>query len=159
MRDIRTGVETRNLRAWRPDRVPVESIPGHKATSAATAYINKNAMPTILLLCLSNVFMTYAWYGHLKYLHDRPLWQVILVSWGIAFFEYCLMVPANRLGYGTYTGFQLKVIQEVITLVVFSIFAILVLREKLAWNYVASFVFIMLAVVFAFGFKAPQPMP
>ena len=113
-------------------------------------------MPTILLLCLSNVFMTYAWYGHLKYLHDKPVWLVVLVSWGIAFFEYCLMVPANRLGYGTYTGFQLKVIQEIITLVVFSVFAILVLKEKLAWNYVASFAVIMLAMVFAFGFK-PTP--
>jgi len=112
------------------------------------------SMPTILLLCLSNVFMTYAWYGHLKYLHDKPVWLVVLISWGIAFFEYCLMVPANRLGYGTYTGFQLKVIQEIITLVVFSVFAILVLKEKLAWNYVASFAFIMMAVVFAFGFKA-----
>jgi hypothetical protein len=111
-------------------------------------------MPTILLLFCSNIFMTIAWYGHLKYLHDRPLWSVVLISWGIAFFEYCLMVPANRLGYVTFTGFQLKVIQEVITLIVFTVFAILVLKEKLAWNYVASFVFIMLAVVFAFGFKA-----
>jgi hypothetical protein len=112
-------------------------------------------MRTILLLFCSNVFMTIAWYGHLKYLHSKPLWAVILISWGIAFFEYCLMVPANRLGYGTYTGFQLKVIQEVITLIVFSVFAILVLKEKLAWNYMASFAFIMLAVVFAFGFKTP----
>ena len=117
------------------------------------------SMPTILLLCLSNVFMTYAWYGHLKYLHDKPVWLVVLISWGIAFFEYCLMVPANRLGYGTYTGFQLKVIQEIITLVVFSVFAILVLKEKLAWNYVASFSFIMLAVVFAFGFKTTPTAP
>jgi|SRR5664279_2096217 uncharacterized protein (DUF486 family) len=115
-------------------------------------------MPTILLLFFSNIFMTFAWYGHLKYFHSRPLWAVVLISWGIAFFEYCLMVPANRLGYGTYSGFQLKVIQEVITLVVFSVFAILVLKEKLAWNYVASFAFIMLAVVFAFGFKGtPTP--
>ena len=116
-------------------------------------------MPTILLLFFSNIFMTFAWYGHLKYLHSRPLWAVVLISWGIAFFEYCLMVPANRLGYGTYSGFQLKVIQEVITLVVFSVFAILVLKEKLAWNYVASFAFIMLAVVFAFGFKTSSPLP
>jgi uncharacterized protein (DUF486 family) len=116
-------------------------------------------MPTILLLCCSNVFMTYAWYGHLKYLHDKPLWIVILISWGIAFFEYCFMVPANRLGYGTFTGFQLKVIQEIVTLAVFSVFAILVLKEKLAWNYVASFAFIMLAVVFAFGFKTSSPAP
>jgi uncharacterized protein (DUF486 family) len=118
----------------------------------------RSTMPTILLLFFSNIFMTFAWYGHLKYLHSKPLWAVVLISWGIAFFEYCLMVPANRLGYATYTGFQLKVIQEVITLIVFSVFAILVLKEKLAWNYVASFAFIMLAVVFAFGFKtAPTP--
>ena len=116
-------------------------------------------MQTILLLCVSNVFMTYAWYGHLKYLHDRPLWLVVLASWGIAFFEYCFMVPANRLGYRAFTGFQLKIIQEIITLLVFSVFAILVLKEKLAWNYVASFAFIMLAVVFAFGFRTPQAMP
>jgi hypothetical protein len=103
--------------------------------------------------------MTFAWYGHLKYLHSKPLWAVVLISWGIAFFEYCLMVPANRLGYVTFTGFQLKIIQEVITLVVFTVFAILVLKEKLAWNYVASFGFIMLAVVFAFGFKTPAAAP
>jgi uncharacterized protein (DUF486 family) len=116
-------------------------------------------MPTILLLCVSNIFMTYAWYGHLRYLQGKPLWAVILISWGIAFLEYCFMVPANRLGYGRFTGFQLKVIQEVITLLVFSGFAIAVLKEKLAWNYVASFVFIMMAVAFAFGFKTSQPLP
>jgi hypothetical protein len=116
-------------------------------------------MPTILLLFCSNIFMTIAWYGHLKYLHSKPLWAVVLISWGIAFFEYCLMVPANRLGYVTFTGFQLKVIQEVITLIVFTVFAILVLKEKLAWNYVASFAFIMLAVVFAFGFKTTPASP
>src|SRR4051812_45377593 len=80
-------------------------------------------MITILLLCLSNLFMTFAWYGHLKFLADRPLWVTILASWGIAFFEYCLMVPANRLGYVHWTGYQLKIIQEVITLVVFVGFA------------------------------------
>ena len=116
-------------------------------------------MPTILLLCVSNIFMTYAWYGHLRYLHGKPLWTVILISWGIAFLEYCFMVPANRIGYGRFTGFQLKVIQEIITLIVFSGFAIAVLKEKLAWNYVASFAFIMMAVVFAFGFKTSQPVP
>ena len=116
-------------------------------------------MRTILLLCASNVFMTYAWYGHLKHANDKPLWVAILLSWGVAFFEYCLMVPANRIGYGRFTGFQLKVIQEIITLIVFSGFAIAVLKEKLAWNYVASFAFIMMAVVFAFGFKTSQPVP
>jgi uncharacterized protein len=117
-------------------------------------------MSTILLLCVSNVFMTFAWYGHLKYLHSRPLWAVVLISWGIAFFEYCFMVPANRLGYGTFSGFQLKIIQEVITLAVFCGFAFLVLKERIAWNYLVSFAFILLAVGFAFGFKAaPPPVP
>jgi uncharacterized protein (DUF486 family) len=112
-------------------------------------------MRTILLLCLSNVFMTYAWYGHLKYHNDKPLWIAILISWGIAFFEYCLMVPANRLGYGKFTGYELKIIQEVITLVVFVGFAWLVLGEKLKWNYAVSFLFMALAVWFAFGFNKP----
>jgi uncharacterized protein (DUF486 family) len=108
-------------------------------------------MTTILLLSLSNLFMTFAWYGHLKFLHDKPLGVTILISWGIAFFEYCLMVPANRLGYGTWTGYQLKIIQEVITLVVFVGFAWLVLGEKLKWNYAVSLLLIGLAVFFAFG--------
>jgi uncharacterized protein (DUF486 family) len=106
-------------------------------------------MRTIGLLLLSNVFMTFAWYGHLKY-KSQALWKVILVSWGIAFFEYCLMVPANRIGYGTYTGTQLKVIQEVITLVVFAGFSVLYLREEMKWNYIVSFFFILCAVFFAF---------
>jgi uncharacterized protein (DUF486 family) len=106
-------------------------------------------MRTIGLLLLSNVFMTFAWYGHLKY-KSQALWKVILVSWGIAFFEYCLMVPANRIGYGTYTGTQLKVIQEVITLVVFAGFSVLYLREEIKWNYIVSFFFILCAVFFAF---------
>ena len=112
-------------------------------------------MTTILLLCLSNVFMTFAWYGHLKFLHDKPLWVTILISWGIAFFEYLLMVPANRMGYGRFTGYELKIIQEVITLVVFVIFAWLVLGEKLKWNYAVSLACLGLAVYFAFGFNKP----
>jgi hypothetical protein len=114
-------------------------------------------MKTILLLVASNIFMTLAWYGHLKwkFLEGKSLLTVILVSWGIAFFEYCLMVPANRLGYmsGTFTGYQLKIIQEAITLGVFVVFAWLVLKEKLTWNYAVSFVFIVLAVYFATAFK------
>jgi uncharacterized protein (DUF486 family) len=113
-------------------------------------------MKTVLLLCLSNIFMTFAWYGHLRYMGTKPLWIVIFAAWGVAFFEYCLMVPANRIGYGTFSGYQLKIIQEVITLIVFAGFATVVLRERLTWNYVVSFVFILLAVVFAFGFK-PAP--
>src|SRR5438045_509998 len=107
-------------------------------------------MPTVLLLIVSNLFMTLAWYGHLKYGESQPLMVVILASWGIAFFEYCAQVPANRLGYGEFTGFQLKIIQEVISLIVFAGFAMLVLGEKLRWNYAVSFIFIILAVVSAF---------
>ncbi len=116
-------------------------------------------MKTVLLLCVSNIFMTFAWYGHLKYLHDKPLWLTVLISWGIAFFEYLFMIPANRLGYGHFTGYQLKIIQETITLIVFVGFAWLVLGEKLRWNYAVSLLFIALAVYFAFGFnKATSPV-
>jgi uncharacterized protein (DUF486 family) len=110
-------------------------------------------MNTILLLTFSNVFMTFAWYGHLKYGHDWPLWKAILVSWGIALIEYCLAVPANRLGYIHFSGFQLKVIQEVVTLIVFFAFAILFLKEKLAWNYLVAFALLGAAAFFAFAFK------
>jgi uncharacterized protein len=111
-------------------------------------------MSMILLLCLSNVFMTFAWYGHLKYGHEWPLWKAILASWMVALFEYCLAVPANRLGYGRFSGFQLKIIQEVITLSVFIIFAMAFLKEKLAWNYLVAFIFLGFAAFFAFAFKA-----
>jgi uncharacterized protein (DUF486 family) len=113
-------------------------------------------MNTILLLFFSNIFMTFAWYGHLKYGHDWPLWKAILVSWGIALFEYCLAVPANRLGFGQFTGFQLKIIQEVITLTIFIVFAVLFLKEKLSWNYLVSFGFLGMAAYFAFAFKVPE---
>ncbi len=112
-------------------------------------------MSTIFLLALSNVFMTFAWYGHLKYGHDWPLWKAILISWGIALLEYCLAVPANRFGYVHFSGFQLKIIQEVITISVFILFAILFLKEKLAWNYLVSLAFLAGAAFFAFGFKPP----
>ena len=114
-------------------------------------------MSTILLLVLSNVFMTFAWYGHLKYGHDWPLWKAILVSWAIALIEYCLAVPANRLGYGRFSGFQLKIVQEAVTLVVFSVFAVTFLKEKLAWNYLVAFACLGAAAFFAFAFKAPGP--
>jgi len=114
-------------------------------------------MKTIFLLTVSNIFMTIACYGHLKFkfLEGKSIFFVILVSWAIAFFEYCLMVPANRNGYlsGEFTGYQLKIIQECITLAVFVIFAWLVLKEKLAWNYAVSFAFILAAVYFAEAFK------
>ena len=105
-------------------------------------------LPVVLLAC-SNVFMTVAWYGHLKF-KSKPLLLVILVSWGIAFFEYVLQVPANRWGNAVYSATQLKIIQEVITLTVFCGFAILYLGEKIRWNHFAAFVCILAAVVFAF---------
>ena len=105
---------------------------------------------TILLLTASNIFMTFAWYGHLKNT-GMPLWKAIAISWGIAFFEYCLMVPANRLGFANgFNGFQLKITQEVITLVVFAVFAILYLKEPFHWKYAVSFALILGAVYFAF---------
>ncbi len=106
-------------------------------------------MRTIALLTVSNTFMTFAWYGHLKF-RDVTLWKVILISWGIAFFEYCFQVPANRIGYGMFTAAQLKVIQEVITLVVFGVFSVWYLREELKWNYLVAFALILAAVFFAF---------
>jgi uncharacterized protein len=109
----------------------------------------KKALFTIGLLILSNVFMTFAWYGHLKFTHFQ-LWKVILASWGIAFLEYCFMVPANRIGYGQYNAFQLKTMQEVISLLVFSVFAIVFLKEKLQWNYLVGFGLIVGAVFFIF---------
>jgi len=109
---------------------------------------------TILLLFTSNAFMTFAWYGHLKYFHNRPLWIVILISWGIAFFEYCFQVPGNRIGATLLTGYQLKILQEIITLLVFAVFAKLVLGETLRWNYMVSFAFLAGAAWFAFAYKA-----
>lgn len=103
----------------------------------------------IILLTISNVFMTFAWYGHLKF-KSTALWIVILVSWGIALFEYCFQVPANRIGHEFYSAAQLKTIQEVITLVVFSVFSILYLKEEFRWNYLVGFAFIILAVFFIF---------
>ncbi|HPT17514.1 MAG TPA: DMT family protein, partial [Kiritimatiellia bacterium] len=109
-------------------------------------------MKTVVLLVISNLFMTLAWYGHLKYLRGAkwPLFAVILISWGIAFFEYCFQVPANRIGYATFSATQLKIIQEVISLVVFSLFAVAVLGEKLRWNHGVSFLLLLGAVYFAF---------
>ena len=106
-------------------------------------------MLTILLLTISNIFMTFAWYGHLKY-RDKPLFAVIAASWGIAFFEYCFQVPANRIGYGRFNGAQLKTIQEVITLAVFSVFSVLYLKEPFRWNYAAGFTLIAVAVFVIF---------
>ena len=103
-------------------------------------------MRTVSLLLVSNVFMTFAWYGHLKY-KSSPLWIAILVSWLIAFVEYCFQVPANRIGSYQFSGAQLKTIQEVITLVVFSVFSVVYLKEQLRWNYLVGFG-LMVAAVF-----------
>lgn len=119
----------------------------------------KSAILTILLLIISNVFMTFAWYGHLKLeagpAKSWPLILLIFISWGIAFFEYCFMIPANKTGFvgngGPFTLFQLKVIQEVVTLVVFTVIATFFLSgEKLHWNHVAAFLCLVAAVVFVF---------
>ncbi len=106
-------------------------------------------MTTIILLTISNIFMTIAWYGHLKF-KDSPLWIVILVSWLIAFVEYCFQVPANRWGHGQFNAAQLKTIQEIITLVVFCVFSVTYLKEGLKWNYIVGFFFIVLAAFFIF---------
>ena len=106
-------------------------------------------MRTVALLAVSNIFMTFAWYGHLKF-KDKPLWIVIIVSWLIAFVEYCFMVPANRWGHGEYSASQLKIIQEVLTVIVFCAFSVLYLKEELKWNYLAGFLCIIAAVFFVF---------
>jgi uncharacterized protein (DUF486 family) len=108
-----------------------------------------SAAPTIGLLILSNVFMTFAWYGHLRF-QSAPLWIAILASWGIAFFEYVLQVPANRMGYGTMSAYQLKILQECITLCVFIGFAALYLGEGLNLRYLISFGLVLAAVAVAF---------
>ena len=106
-------------------------------------------MKTVLLLTVSNIFMTAAWYGHLKF-KDSPLWKAILVSWLIAFVEYCFQVPANRWGHGEFSAAQLKTIQEVITLVVFCGFSVFYLKEDLKWNYLVGFALMIGAVFFVF---------
>lgn len=104
---------------------------------------------TVILLVISNVFMTFAWYGHLKY-KNLPLVKAIIFSWLIAFLEYCFQVPANRLGYGRLNAAQLKTVQEIVTLSIFSIFSILYLKEEFRWNYLVGFFFIVLAAFFIF---------
>ena len=109
-------------------------------------------MKTIALLTISNIFMTFAWYGHLKY-REVPLYKVIVVSWLIAFFEYCFQVPANRIGSYEFTAAQLKTIQEVVTLTIFAIFSIVYLKQGLTWNHVAGFALIASGAFFIF--RAP----
>jgi uncharacterized protein len=107
------------------------------------------AVTPILLLCCSNVFMTFAWYGQLRF-PATPLWVVILVSWGIAFFEYCLAVPANRIGHAVYSAAQLKTMQEIITLAVFAVFSVTYLGDALKWNHAVAFLFLCGAGFFSF---------
>lgn len=108
------------------------------------------AIAPILLLCISNVFMIFAWYGQLKY-PGIPLWLVIPASWGIAFFEYCFAVPANRIGHAVYSAAQLKTMQEVITLIVFAVFSVTYLSEAIKWNHIVAFGFLVCAAFFAFN--------
>jgi hypothetical protein len=105
---------------------------------------------TVLLLVASNIFMTFAWYAHLKNLSGKPWWIAVLASWGIALFEYMLQVPANRIGYRRFNLAQLKILQEVITLSVFAPFAVIYMGQTLRWNYLAAFVCLLGAVYFAF---------
>ncbi|MDF1633922.1 DMT family protein [Mycoplana sp. MJR14] len=111
--------------------------------------LNPAAVWPIVLLCLSNVFMTFAWYGHLK-VKAAPLYLVVLASWAIAFFEYCLAVPANRIGHQVYSAAQLKTIQEVITLVIFAGFSVFFLKESLTWNHLIGFALIAAGAAFVF---------
>jgi uncharacterized protein (DUF486 family) len=113
-------------------------------------------MSTVVLLTLSNVFMTFAWYGHLKH-KDAALWKVILVSWLIAFFEYVLQVPANRIGSNAgWSGARLKIVQEAITLIVFCAFSVAYLKEQLRWNYLVGFALVLLAVWVVFFFDGKK---
>ena len=104
--------------------------------------------PIALLFC-SNIFMTFAWYGQLRF-PNAILWQVVLISWGIAFFEYCLAVPANRIGHQVYSAAQLKTMQEIITLLVFAVFSVIYLGESLKWNHMVAFLFLCGAAFFSF---------
>ena len=107
------------------------------------------SLAPFLLLSVSNVFMTFAWYGQLKF-PPMPLWQVILISWGVAFIEYCFAVPANRIGHQVYSAAQLKIAQEVITLLVFAVFSVTYLGENLRWNHFGAFLCLVGAAAFAF---------
>jgi uncharacterized protein (DUF486 family) len=136
--------------------LPLHYMAGEAPVARPTLRVHSKAgirqhirMTTILLLTLSNIFMTFAWYGHLKYRH-APLFKVIVISWLIAFAEYCFQVPANRIGSYEFTTARLKTIQEVITLTVFSVFSVLYLREPLKWNYFVGFAMMIGAVAVVF---------
>jgi uncharacterized protein (DUF486 family) len=136
----------------RPTRRPPRAAADGATPDCARGHEGETMSPWLLtpvLLVGSNVLMTFAWYGHLK-APSWPMWLAILISWGIAFFEYCLAVPANRLGYGTFTAQQLKVMQEVITLGVFAVFSVAFLGETLRWNFLAAGACLVAAVIFIF---------
>jgi uncharacterized protein (DUF486 family) len=122
---------------------------GEKGPDVMDRFMNATTLTTVVLLVGSNVFMTFAWYGHLRY-KSSPLALVILASWGIAFFEYCLQVPANRLGSTELSPAQLKIIQEVVTLVVFAVFSVAYLGQPLRWNYLGAAICMLGAVAFIF---------
>ncbi len=115
-----------------------------------TAFFAHPIVPTALLLAASNLFMTFAWYGHLKHLNSKPWWIAALVSWGIALFEYLLQVPAKRIGYSAMSLAQLKILQEVITLAVFVPFAIFYMGQEIKMNYLYAAICLMAAVYFIF---------
>jgi uncharacterized protein (DUF486 family) len=129
--------------APRPDPL----VPRYRLTTAQ-GFAMTTLAPIVLLFC-SNVFMTFAWYGQLKF-PNVALWQVVLISWGIAFFEYCLAVPANRIGHQVYSAAQLKTLQEIITLLVFGVFSVTYLGESLKWNNMVAFGFLCCAAFFSF---------
>jgi hypothetical protein len=129
--------------------IPVSPHYSPRAVSKHITLKEHGYMLTIALLICSNIFMTFAWYGHLKFRY-LPLWEVILVSWLIAFAEYCFQVPANRWGYGQFTAVELKTIQEVISLSVFSFFGVLYLGEQMRWNYMLGFALLAAGAYFIF---------
>jgi uncharacterized protein len=135
-----------------PKHSQVASIPTASHDLPNSSFPKEIAMPylaPIALLFCSNIFMTFAWYGQLKF-PNVALWQVVIVSWGIAFFEYCLAVPANRIGHQVYSAAQLKTMQEIITLLVFAVFSVTYLGEILRWNHIVAFMFLCGAAFFSF---------
>jgi uncharacterized protein (DUF486 family) len=141
-------VGSKPLRIHAAKRRPVFVMTGGSAAGSGLGFWTLTAM-SVSLLIVSNVFMTFAWYGHLKF-KTSALWLVILISWGIAFFEYCLQVPANRIGHGHFSAVELKTIQEVITLSVFVCFSFLYLGEPVKWNHIAEFAIICVGVFVIF---------
>jgi hypothetical protein len=141
----RRGGRKENVVYWRGERIIVTII--FKFTSRERE--ERGSMKAVVLLTISNIFMTFAWYGHLRF-KDTALPKVILISWLIAFVEYCFQVPANRIGHREFSAAELKTIQEVITLTVFCVFSVFYLKEELKWNYVVGFLMIVGASILIF---------